>query len=183
MTKDINVVRETSHIQGSYFRWLMEQVGVKSRRDRYGEYIELLFELHTIKFRQFVAHDDNRIADGLRLRLDYGVGGAVKGPCTVLEMLVALAIRIGDEIMPDFDGVRDASYWFWLMIGNLGLLEFDDHHWDRHSVDRIVEGWMDRKYRSNGCGGLFPLKYATQDQRDVEIWYQCQAYIMENYDI
>lgn len=182
MMKDVNSIRESTHDQGAYFRWLMEQVGVRSRKDKHGDHIELLFELHTIKFRPIVDHDDNRMSDGLRLRFDCGVADKVKGSCTVLEMLVALAIRIGDEIMPDFNGVRDAGYWFWLMITNLGLMPFDDHNWDRHSVDRIVAGWLDRKYRSNGCGGLFPLKHATQDQREVEIWYQCQAYVMENYD-
>ena len=34
----------------------------------------------------------------------------------------------------------------------------------------------------DGFGGLFPLKHAKKDQRKVEIWYQLQNWLMENYE-
>ena len=38
----------------------------------------------------------------------------------------------------------------------------------------------ERSYAFDGYGGLFPLRKPHQDQRNIEIWYQMQAYLMEN---
>jgi len=39
-----------------------------------------------------------------------------------------------------------------------------------------------RRYSKTGKGGLFPLKHPKKDQTEVEIWYQMQQYVMENFD-
>ena len=40
-----------------------------------------------------------------------------------------------------------------------------------------------RMFSRDGSGGLFPLRRFDRDQRSVEIWYQMQAWLMENSDV
>ena len=50
---------------------------------------------------------------------------------------------------------------------------------------------MSRQYDSHGRGGIFPLKYVPEfyesgefpNQNRLELWYQMQLYLAENYDI
>lgn len=63
--------------------------------------------------------------------------------CSVLEMLVALCIRICNEVYSD---PKDAIVWlFWSMISNLGIAWADDRDWDVNVVDGCVESWLYRK--------------------------------------
>ena len=60
-----------------------------------------------------------------------------------------------------------------------------DDNWDEESsekVDYYVDKLLGRDYFRDGFGGLFPLKHAKKDQRKVEIWYQLQNWLMENYE-
>jgi hypothetical protein len=38
---------------------------------------------------------------------------------------------------------------------------------------------VNREYDPDGRGGLFPLDGTHANQREVELWYQMQAYIIE----
>lgn len=42
-------------------------------------------------------------------------------PCSVLEMIIALAIRLEEHIMDDPDIGNRTGQWFWDMIVSLGL--------------------------------------------------------------
>ena len=50
---------------------------------------------------------------------------------------------------------------------------------------------MSRQYDSHGRGGIFPLESVPefyesdecQNQNRLELWYQMQLYLAENYDI
>ena len=68
-------------------------------------------------------------------------------------------------------------------MDNLGLVPFDDESYvdldGQTYVERIIDDFVKREYDFNGVGGIFPLKHAEQDQRDVEIWYQMSAYLYE----
>ena len=171
-----------------YFNWLcglVEGVPDLSRRIAFLEY------LHGKEFHSEFSNDGNRAADGeaLRERYFYNIGEEdypVWGdPCSILEMLIALSQRIEFLLCDEKKGNR-TSLWFWEMIGNLGLhvFENDDLNKDSkiHSNDLILEKFHRRNYSKTGQGGLFPLKKrGVADQRDVEIWYQMQAYIQEKY--
>jgi hypothetical protein len=66
------------------------------------------------------------------------------------------------------------------MIGNLGLLGcVDADPPDESVISDIVDRVTDRRYATNGAGGLFPLQNAEQDQRKIELWYQANAYLLE----
>ena len=170
----------------AYFAVLCDLAGLKGPVEQCC-YFEVMRQLYSTKFYWTVPNDDNRGLDGLRLRERYGYTTARNHPCSLLEMLIALSERCEDDIMYDpKEGDRSVD-WFWMMMRNLGLNKFRDSSfedaWNTNHVTFITDRLMDRDYSENGVGGLFPLKHPNKDQRDVEIWYQLSAYLMENYDI
>jgi hypothetical protein len=50
-------------------------------------------------------------------------------------------------------------------------------------VEQKINRVLERTYKPNGEGGLFPLKNTCKNQKRVEIWYQMNSYIHENYNI
>jgi len=102
----------------------------------------------------------------------YGIG------CSIMEMLVALARKAS------FESDLEASKWFWILIENAGLREFNDATYSPDNaaeVDEILDRIIYRTYEPNGTGGLFPLARSEEDQRKVELWYQLAAYILDTY--
>ena len=158
------------------------------------DYTELLTFLHGIEFYSLVPNDDNRGLDGERLRDIYldevGPSGAPSlpnRPCSVLEMLIGVAFRLEFDLLGG-EYERPASDWFWILLDNLGLMGFNNRILKQNDeakleAGKIVLNLLDRRYKFDGSGGLFPLKVAQKDQRTVEIWYQMSAWEIENYPI
>ena len=179
------------HIIDSYFMWLCNLVGVEKDDNTY---YMLAKRLHFKEFSWFVPNDDNRAADGIKLRETFvdtnGLGyyelDVLEGPCSVLEMLIGLSFRI-NEILSDADSTDDVGPWFWEMVGNLGLGEFNDADYiskgGHFAVELKMLNMIERRYGRNGQGGLFPLRHAKKDQTKVEIWYQMNNYLRENYNV
>jgi hypothetical protein len=168
-----------------YFQWLYSQVGpIDTNPHEEVTYWGLLKLLFTKEFVWFVPNDDNRAEDGKDLRLEFRndlveriESSWFKIGCSMLELLIAISRRLSFET----DG--EARVWFWHLINNLGLKEYHDAAY-RSSDDENISDALDtviwRTYRSTGQGGLFPLRSATSDQREVELWYQLSAYLLEN---
>lgn len=172
-------------IKQDYFAWLCELIHAT---DGEVPYLILAKELHKIEFTWSVPNDDNRASDGLKLRDEYSSRDSqyLDGPCSMLEMLIGLSRRMDFELSkPDDDGDYTPKY-FWEMIYNLGLVDYDDDRYvmlNRETPMRgVIRTLLDREYCSTGYGGLFPLNYPDTDQRDVEIWYQMNAYLEERYE-
>jgi len=66
------------------------------------------------------------------------------------------------------------------LINNLGLQDCHDAGFIAEYVEDVTHAVIWRTYNENGNGGLFPLRDSDQDQRQVEIWYQLSAYLLEN---
>ena len=148
-------------------------------------YDMLLDELLNSPFEAIIDRDNNRIDDGEGIRNRYlsenGIsGGFIDHPISVLEVLVALACRIDSEYIGNPNDPHPESL-FWEMIYNLGLNKFDNRHFNGDKIYDILSIFVTREYDFDGNGGLFPLKYPKNDQRCVEIWRQCMAYLSENY--
>lgn len=167
-----------------YLIWLYEQVGDIKVRSRNRTYWDLFRQLYSIEFVWFIPNDDNRAADGEELRLqfleDRGMDIFEVDPdwmglgCSFLEMLVALARRLA------FEADGEPSLWFWHMIENIGLEDCTDRsRYDQGKAERIVYDVIFRTYDADGHGGLFPLRHARTDQREVELWYQMNEYLLE----
>lgn len=164
-----------------YTRWLRSLV------DRPGSYYDILFDAAwNWTYEYSIPHDDNRAEDGLRLRERFESESSLRlpdlGECCVLEFLVALAIRLNESTY-DWDKPNQTSDWFWTMVFNMGLQRFDDTYSDDpyENITDAFERLNFRLYNEDGTdGGLFPLRWAKEDQRQVEVWYQMMAYLSEN---
>lgn len=101
----------------------------------------------------------------------------LEGPCSVLEMMAALAIRIEETIM-DNPALGDRTgQWFWGMITTMGLGAMNDNNFDKKSAGNIVNTFLDRQYGSDGDGGLFRIRGVDVDLTKVDIWTQLCWYL------
>ena len=171
-----------------YFEWLCDLIHV-DQGDK--SYWILMKDLFRRAFYAIIPHDENRAGDGLELREEFMRNyyylpeyAEIEGECTVLELLIGLARRMDFETSDPYDDEDDRTvYWFWELIDNLGLIVFDDESYvdcgGIRFVDEIVDRVLERHYKRNGDGGLFPLQNNKRDQRKVELWYQMSAYLAE----
>lgn len=174
----------SNRISIEYFEWLYGLVcgQVRSR----SLYRRLLTRLHETRFRYPLTRDKNRAEDGKDLRYrfanlqGYDVPSTIAdlgGPCSVLEMMIALAIRCEECIMDDTAYGNRTTQWFWNMITNMGLGPMTDDMFDDTIVNSIIQRFLDRDYEPDGKGGLFRIRDCDVDLRDVEIWYQLCWYL------
>lgn len=171
-----------NRILDEYYEWLLDLVKIKEHPD----YYILLHHLHSREFFWVMSQDGNRATDGLALRQRFaneeGIDEfvwrkALVGPCSVLEMMVALACRCEHDIMGDPIVDDDPSRWFWIMIDNLGLSDQTDDDFAKGYTDNVIQNFLMRKYSRNGKGGLFCIERTRKDIRKIEIWYQMCMYL------
>ena len=173
-------------IRNDYFNWLCIAVGEDRSTDDIS-YRKLLMRLHSTKFVYSIKKDKNRAADGVDLR--YRFCSAIDGesdryilkcldePCSILEMMVALAIRCEETIMDDPSMGNRTGQWFWGMITNLGLGSMYDSRYDEAYIDETLERFLRHEYTPNGKGGLFTIRGCDADLRKEEIWTQLLWYV------
>ena len=101
----------------SYYIWLLDYVGCN--RAEKAKYSKLFREMMDREFEWRIFNDDSRMRDGLGLRLLYSdENGGVwdswleQAPCTMLEMIVALAGRCEWDVMHDDDFGDRTRVWF-----------------------------------------------------------------------
>lgn len=167
-----------SVIRQDYFEWLVNIVGDDECLDD-NSYRKLLTYLHKVEFKYRIRKDMSRAKDGIDLRHRFAqeyqragiedIESYLTGPCSVLEMMIALSFRC-EEIMNDPVLGDRTSQWFWKMIINLGLGPMTDGMFDIDIVKDIVDIFLTRKYEPDGRGGLFTVRKAPRDLRRVEIW-------------
>lgn len=170
-------------MKSDYFEWMYDLM-CKGRFSKSISYRQLFTFLHDTEFVYFVPHDENRAEDGISLRYRYclthdceDLEYCLSGPCSVLEMMVALAIRCEETIMSDpMLGDRTAQ-WFWGMMTSLGLSSMNDHSYNEWLVNDVITRFLNREYDYDGKGGLFTIRDWDRDARDAEIWYQLLAYL------
>lgn len=176
-------------IRNEYFEWLCDIVCQKRFANTIS-YRKLLAHLHNVPFRWSRTLDADRADWGVDMRyrfaqsrsLDAGsfdVRAYLGGPCTVLEMMVALAVRCEEDMMDDPEYGDRTSQWFWNMVVSLGLGGTTDQVYDYDRVEGVIQRFLNRDYEPNGKGGLFTLRHAPFDARKVDIWYQLCWYLDE----
>lgn len=170
-------------INNEYFEWMYDLVC----HDRYPNeitYRKLLMCLHSIEFIFVLPMDENRAVDGVSLRYRFALwqdqeelADYLDGPCSVLEMMIALALRCEESIMDDLEVGERTGQWFWGMIVSLGLGSESDDRFDKRYVQDTIRHFLYREYEPNGKGGLFTIRNSKRDLRDIEIWLQMNDYI------
>lgn len=144
----------------------------------------LLQKLHDEIFRYTMVEDENIESFGRDMRFRYSFER--DEPCpddsearmisSVLEAMVALAIKC-EDLKYEYEYGDRTAYWFWSMIDSLGLLPYDDDHYDEYEVTNILYNFFERNYGPNGEGSLFTIPNCKEDLRDVEIWCQAMWYL------
>lgn len=169
-------------MQERYFNWLLDQVKIESN------FSSLMKQLHGRTFIAIMPMDENRIKDGTDLRYRFGYEEELdddiinhylfrdKG-CSILEMMIGLALRCEETIMVDPELGDRTGFWFWNMISSLGLDEMTNDIYNPEIVDDILTRFIDRKYKPNGEGSLYTIYNFDKDLRDIDIWYQMQYYL------
>lgn len=173
----------TQPLDELYLNWLYGQiadVGVDSPSRSYWNLATLMYRK---EFFWFVPNDDNRAEDGKYLRCEFiedqGWDERDVDPdwmalgCSMLELLVGLSRRLS------FQAEGEPREWFWVLINNLGLRYNDRRRIPVDLVEEVLDNVIWRTYGTDGHGGLFPLDRPRRDQREVEIWFQMSAYLLE----
>lgn len=174
----------------AYYCWLIELIG-----DGHIElcYQKLLWKLYSTAFYYELDYDSNRAIDGLDLRKkfilhvshdDVFLRQFDNWPCSVLEMLIALAYRAEDDFIYDPRPGDNAVELFWRIIHNLGLSDYDDNYYYENRVNDILNNFMHHKYDADGRhGGAFPCPGVVRDMRKTDLWWQIGAYFQQNYSL
>lgn len=179
-----------SEIKELYFKWLYELV-FRNRLDIEDDFSheKLLRHLHDIPFYSIMERDENRIADGMSLRSEFGYQKGYTDeeiivylddvPCSVLEVMVALAVRCEKQFMSDITYGDRTGQWFMAMLGSLRIGSMYNVNYNEKYVDNVVQKLLDRQYEYDGDGGLFHLRHPERDMRTIEIWAQMCDYLNE----
>lgn len=166
-------------IEQEYFEWMYKKMNTGDCAKE-SSFRKLLTHLHEREFIYSIPKDANRAEDGedLRYRFAYEIYSPdsrdiivdyLSRPCSILEMMIALSIRL-EDIMDDPSVGDRTGQWFWKMIVNLGLGGMYDLRYDEKYVDDIIDRFLDHDYEPDGRGGLFRIRNCEYDLRDVEIW-------------
>lgn len=157
-----------------YFKWICRIVGCEGPDKEY-----LLRSLFAKDFIYSLPMDSNRESDGINLRYRFALENDIPypivaseldcRPCSVLEMMVALCLRLEESIMRDDDIGSRTGQWFWEMVNNLEIYP----EMSSLAFDIRIGKFLNREYQPNGRGGLFYIPNPYVDMRSVEIW--CQA--------
>ena len=179
-----------------YFDWLCELVNGKDPRESYVRMLGVLFS-RQYSYDCWLELEKDRVDDGVELRRTFvedicipqgenpNAALAILGgtwSCSVLEMLVALAIRIDRDVLGE--GERcDPTRWFWEMIRNLDIAIPDSYFRDEDviAIDKALGRWLTRSYEPDGTGGIFPIPGSPNDQRKELTWYQMHEYLIKNF--
>ena len=178
-------MRRKKDLKYGYFDWMTSLV-IPDVRER-SEYSRLLASLDDNVFYFTIPLDENRYIDGMALRNRFAYENGINEDyilqefdnkrCSMLEMLVALSLRIEEQIMEDSDIGNRIGVWFFEMIKSLNLFHMTDDNFDPGWVRYRLDVLLNHKYDYNGDGGLFKVNRPRQDLRSVEIWYQMVWYL------
>ena len=172
-------------LDGRYLEWLYQYVGPARNRNPARSHWLLAEQLFRTPFSWSVPNDDNRIEDARDLRYVFlEEDGAepdedwIAMECSMLEVFIGLSTRAA------FETSQDQHTWFWKILENVNLRIYTDENYDEDAVEVVsqtIATVIDRTYKRDGSGGLFPLKRpGSEDQREVELWYQMSSYLLEH---
>lgn len=180
-------------IKERYFDWICLRIRTDDRDPE--DYSEILRYLFDVSYLYSIPMDGNRYEDGIGLRYRFGeetgIDTAVIAsmldifPCSMLEMMAAMAIRCEEDLMYNPKYGDRTGVWFWHMIDSLGFKDMTDGRVDCDKAAVIVLNFLKHNYKPNGDGSLFRIEDGENketDMRRMELWYQMGDFLMSgNY--
>lgn len=191
-----DTMMKTDSLSELYLDWLLMLINADNYKGK--SYIKLCSLLNKIPFKPVLKLDENRSADVKSLlretyiqsksdwyRLqDDEIMKFPDEPISFLELIISLAMRIDLDFMREINQIDNTRIYFWVLVRNLGILEYDDENWGEDAIISVVNRLnvvQDRKYDFDGNGGLFPLENAEMDQRNVQIWNQLCQFVSQKF--
>lgn len=175
-------------IQIEYLDWLYDLVCDDSYSKRLS-YHKLFEKLYTTPFTWTIDLDDNRAEDGRALRYifgeEYHYGDALieenldSNSCSVLEVLIGMAMRCEDAIASDDDYGDRTGQWFWTMVVSMGLGDMGDNTYDEKRANYILKRFLNRTYTDNGLGCPFKVENPKAPMKETDLWLQLNWYLAE----
>lgn len=183
---------EEENFKNAYMSWIFNSM----RADGYQILFDILYDTEFDWDHERVPMDANRESDGRYLRerfLEESEAeipvpfGYLEWPASFLEVLVALAYRVDDQIMYDPNPDYGPWTWFWEWMENAGFDIHTDHELLAGNmlsymvVGERVAKILERRYGTDGDGGFFPLEHPSSNQKTEEMWNQACSYMAERY--
>lgn len=177
----------------AYFEWIYDW----ATHDRVPDSLacrKMMHRFFEAEFFYTVKWDENRERDGKGLRFRFaqitdlsskmrlspsGLASyidRVMGYCSLLEVMVVLSCRMEEDYMDNPQLGYRAPGWFCDMTLSMGLGRVPDIWYEQDRVDKAIYVTLNRLYKPNGQGGLFHIRNADRDMRDVELWGQMLEY-------
>ena len=192
-------------VKDSYFNYLLSLIS-SDEIDARQDYYNLCTLLFDTEYTVLNPMDNNRANDAStlrerwldnirvkdeRLKQEYA-NDVVVTPISVLEVLIALCVKVEDQILanPDVDYI--AAKLFWELMDNLvkyGTFGtaykkasdiLTDEKWCTFTEDAMkasIKKVVTRTYHEDGRGGLFPIDKCKTNQRKMHLWANCMYYI------
>ena len=175
-----------------YFEWLVSKVTSPAVPDDTQARI-VLQVLRDIRIQGLpMADDAPRLEDGKQLRTNFiddtglsvhSYDDALKpesGFCTVLELLIALAIRMDDIMRDPVDQCSSVPSCFWEMVSTMvGQPFYPCSYWsfsaDMSTAAVVAESsmkFLGRQYDPTGYNGNIFIDVSGVDLRAIDIWAQ-----------
>jgi len=175
-------------LQEIYFEWMTGKVfpDIHERR----MYEQLMVALDSSMFYFSIPMDENRMRDGIDLRYRFAyekrysnqeVEGILRhnSSCSILEMMVALALKGDERILYDYETGGKADYIFKIMLESMDVINMTNDQFDKGYMDYKIDMLLNHGYEYNGRGGLFTVDNPRRDMREVDIWYQMNWYLQK----
>lgn len=179
MANIIDIYGDRYRLKRKYLKYLMERVEVPSM------YAGLCETLLMVEFEPVIGNDSDRCVDGLDIRRefeggDYSTELSDESPCSVLEMLVALAERTANLMYEGGEG-ESPGHYFWVFMRNLGLdkmKDTGDFRKKQRLIVEILEQFMDPE-----CSDveIVSIKHPPKRWTNLEIWKKVNWFLTENY--
>src|SRR3954465_2609214 len=142
-------------LREDYLHWLEPHIRDDNDDKSYWGLLNLMLDT---EFTWFVNMDDNRLVDGLDVRVEFARETHTRlkamdslGPCSFLEVLIGLSRRLA------FSAGGQAPGWAWQLLSNLELHRLSDPLTPpkQRKAQEIMRMVMERTYSPDGTGGFF----------------------------
>lgn len=159
-------------------------------------YIHLLQYMYDTPFKYNIWKDESRADDAMAMRNKFiekhkfteaeaslvgNPTGYINTP-SVLEVLIAMCVRVETRIMRNEKYGDRTPEFFWSIMQSLGIAHMNDELFDSAVVEAAMDRLINRTYEPDGVNGPFYLEKPREDLRKVDLWYQCMWYLAENYE-
>lgn len=144
--------------------------------------------LYDTPFYYSIYLDRNRVSDALTLQKDYIFEKNLdpnidyqlhtEEEISILEVFVAMAIKVEVNMMQDEEFGDRTAAWFWMMIENLEICQRNSN-FNEDYIRWVIHRFMNREYEPDGTGSIVRLVNNGTDVREEQLWHQFCLYLSE----